>query len=180
MQVLPMWLVQRHPRTRLISTMDEVPYQHEYDGLTVLNPLGLMAILVLGTAMLLVPRRYAVWPMIIMGCFVAPAQRVAIFTLNFDLLRIMVIFGTVRILARDEWRRFTWRSMDSVLLAFAVVGTSIYLLQYETLDAVKYKLGVMYDILGMYFSFFASWKGRYGRCDNFHTRWVSRWSRRAG
>ena len=70
----------------------------DFHGQTVLNPIGLVAIIVLGTAMLLLPRRYAVWPMIIMSCFVAPAQRIAVFTLNFDLLRIMVIFGTARLL----------------------------------------------------------------------------------
>lgn len=136
--------------------MDENDFKlglHDYDGQTVLNPLGLLAIVVLGLAMLLVPRRYAVWPMIIMSCFVAPAQRIAIFTLNFDLLRILVIFGTVRILARNEWKGFVWRGMDSVLVAFAVVGAVVYILQYGTPEAAKVKLGVMYDILGMYFLF---------------------------
>ncbi len=133
--------------------MDESHFGHDYYDQTVLNPLGLIAIIVLGTAMLLVPRRYAVWPMIIMGCFVAPAQRIAIFTLNFDMLRIMVIFGTFRILARGEWKRFSWESLDSVLAAFAAVGTIVYILQYRTLDAVKYELGEMYDIIGMYFLF---------------------------
>jgi hypothetical protein len=136
--------------------MDEPVFQlghSDFNNQTVLNPLGLIAILVLGTALLLVPRRYAVWPMIIMSSFVAPAQRIAIFTLNFDLLRIMVIFGTLRIVFRNEWKGFIWRKMDGVLVVFAVVGTSIYLLQYGTLDAVKYKLGFMYDMLGMYFLF---------------------------
>ena len=125
----------------------------DFHGQTVLNPIGLVAIIVLGTAMLLLPRRYAVWPMIIMSCFVAPAQRIAVFTLNFDLLRIMVIFGTARLLARKEWRRFRWRGLDSVLLAFAVTGTGVYLLQHGTMEAAKYKLGFMYDMLGMYFLF---------------------------
>jgi hypothetical protein len=133
--------------------MDEVAYQHDYDGQTVLNPFGIIAIVVLGTTLLLLPRRSAVWPMIIMGCFVAPAQRIAIFTLNFDLLRVMVLFGTLRVLARGEWRKCSWQSMDSILVVFAVVGTSVYILRYQTLDAVKIKLGVSYDILGMYFLF---------------------------
>lgn len=133
--------------------MDETPFHHDYDSQTVLNPLGFLAILVLGAAMLLFPRRYAVWPMIIMGCFVAPAQRIAVFTLNFDLLRVMVVFGTLRILTRGEWRRVVWQSMDSVLVAFAMVGTMVYIVHYGTLDAVKYRLGSMYDIMGMYFLF---------------------------
>ena len=74
--------------------------QYDYIGQTVLNPLGLIAILVLGTAMVVLPRRYAVWPMIIMGCFVSPAQRIVLFSLNFDLLRLMVLFGTTRVLTR--------------------------------------------------------------------------------
>lgn len=133
--------------------MNETQFQSSYNDQTYLNPIGLLAILVLGLAMVIVPRRYAIWPMIIMSCFVSPAQRVAVFTLNFDLLRIMVIFGTVRIFLRSEWKGFVWRGLDSAMVVFAFVSTGVFLLQYATLEAVKYKLGFMYDMLGMYFLF---------------------------
>jgi hypothetical protein len=122
-----------------------------YEGQTVLHPVGLAAVIVLGLAMLLVPRRYAMWPMIIMACFIAPAQRVSVFSLNFTLLRIMVLFGTARVLIRREMGGFRWNYLDTSLVAYAISATTIYILQYQNGDALKYKLGVMYDVFGLYF-----------------------------
>ena len=132
---------------------EETAFDRDYFDQTVLNPLGLAAILVLGIGMLFLPRRYAVWPMIIMGCLVSPAQRIAVFSLNFDLMRLLVLFGTVRVLSRSEWRLLQWHAMDTLLVGFALVGTVVYILQFGTAEAIKFKLGVMYDILGMYFLF---------------------------
>jgi hypothetical protein len=133
--------------------MDPDRFQHDYVNQTVLHPLGMAAVIVLGLSLLLVPRRYAVWPMIVMACFVAPAQRVVVFTLNFDLLRIMVLFGTVRIAAWGEWRGMRWNRIDVLLVLWTLSGAIIYILSYGTAEAVKYRLGTMYDAVGMYFLF---------------------------
>ena len=57
------------------------------------HPLGLLAIIILGLGVLLASRKHAVLPMIITACFIAPAQRIVVGSLDFDLMRIMVIFG---------------------------------------------------------------------------------------
>ena len=103
--------------------------QPDQYGQTVLNPLGIIALLVLGFAMLLLPRRHAVLPMIILGCFVSQGQRFAVLTLNFDLGRAMLIFGTLRVLVHGEWNHFVLKNMDSVIVAFAAVGSLVYILQ---------------------------------------------------
>jgi hypothetical protein len=133
--------------------MEPNPFQQDYFGQTVLDPLGLLAILALGTAMLLVPRRYAVWPMLVMACFVAPAQRIALFTLNFDLLRIMVLFGTARLLLRREWGSFRWNRLDTSLVLWIGWEFGATMLLYGSAEALKYESGVLYDVLGMYFLF---------------------------
>jgi hypothetical protein len=53
-------------------------FDRDYYGATVLHPIGLAAVLVFGIAMCLLPRRHAVWPVIAMACFVAPAQRIVV------------------------------------------------------------------------------------------------------
>lgn len=117
---------------------------------TVLHPLGLTAVLILGITMLLSPRRYALVPLAIMMCFIAPAQRIAVFTLNFDLLRVMVLFGTARVLGRREWRGFQWRLLDVMIIAWTIVGTLAYCLLFATPEALKFRLGASYDIIGVY------------------------------
>jgi hypothetical protein len=133
--------------------VDQNPFQQEYYDQTYIGPAGLIAVLVLGIALLVLPRRYAVWPMIIMACFVAPAQRIAVLTLNFDLLRILIVFGTVRVLVRGELVGLRLRALDWAVVIWAAAGVIIVTFNYLSLEALKYKLGVAYDALGFYFLF---------------------------
>jgi len=120
---------------------------------TTLNSLGLAAILVFGFAMLILPRRYAIIPMVLTACLIAPAQRVAVFTLNFTLLRILVVFGVVRVISRGELLRFGWKALDSAVTAFTVTATVLFIVLWGTADAVKYRSGWLFDAAGMYFLF---------------------------
>src|SRR5579884_2822740 len=127
-------------------------FQQDFVNQTVLHPVGLAAILVLGLLMLVLPRRFALIPMLVMACFVAPAQRVAIFSLNFDLLRIMVLFGSLRLLITSEWRQFRLSSLDTAVILCTLFGGIIYAIQTGGEEA-KFALGEIYDGIGMYFLF---------------------------
>jgi hypothetical protein len=133
--------------------MGSSAFEQMHFGETVLNPIGLVAVLVLGATMLVVPRRYAVWPMIAIACFIAPAQRIAILSLNFDLLRLMVVFGAARLIIHSEWAGLRWNPLDTAVVAWTAVGTVAYIVFYASGDAVKYRLGTSFDALGMYFLF---------------------------
>lgn len=125
----------------------------EWTNQTNLEGLGLLALIVCGVALLAAPRRYAVLPMALLACLVASAQRVVIGGLDFDLLRIMVIIGWVRILARHETRGFTFKPIDMLMIAWALSGTIAYTLLYGTTSALINRLGFMFDAAGMYFMF---------------------------
>jgi hypothetical protein len=131
---------------------ETVSISNSYDQTTV-HPVGLAVLLAMSVTMLLVPRRYAIWPMIVVACFIAPAQRVVVFGLDFNLLRIMVLFGCVRLALRNEWRSLRLRLVDYVIVAWAVSGTICYSLLHMTGGAVVFKLGTSYDAVGMYFLF---------------------------
>jgi hypothetical protein len=122
-------------------------------GHTTLNPLGLVMVLVCGLAMIVVSRRYAVWPMIVVVCFVASAQRVVILDLDFDLLRILVLCGWLRLFARHEFAGFTWKPIDYVLLTYASVNTITYTVLVGSSHAFINRLGFSFDAIGMYFLF---------------------------
>ncbi len=134
--------------------MNDMPQlKFDWANQTTLHPLGLAAVILLGIAMLLLPRRWTILPMVIMACFISPAQRIVIGSLNFDLLRVMVLFGWTRLVLRGENRQFGFKPMDAVLVAWAVSGTLVYTLSHGSLDAMKYKLGTSFDAVGMYFLF---------------------------
>ncbi|MBT8485795.1 MAG: hypothetical protein HKO59_08845 [Phycisphaerales bacterium] len=120
---------------------------------TTLHPIGLAAVLLLGVAMLLVPRRHAVIPMLLLACFIAPAQRVVVATLDFNLLRLLVLFGWVRVLIYGETLGFRWKPIDAVVIAWTIAGTMAMTLQTTAMATLVNRLGVAFDAIGMYFLF---------------------------
>jgi len=120
---------------------------------TTLHPLGMVAVVVLGIIMLFVPRKYAVVSMLVMACFVSSAQRLVVMGLDFDLLRMLVLFGWIRVFMRAEITGFVWKSLDVVLLLWAISSTIAYTLLYGDITAFINRLGFMFDAVGMYFLF---------------------------
>ena len=122
-------------------------------GATFIHPVGLAAVLILGVAMLALPRQWAVLPMIAIACLIPSAQRIVVFSLDFTLLRIMVLFGSVRLLVRGEYHGFEWKPIDKLMVAYALSATCIYTFQIGTSDALVNRIGFSFDALGMYFLF---------------------------
>lgn len=125
----------------------------EWANQTTLHPLGLVAVLVLGLVMLVVPRRHAVLPMIVMACFVASAQRLVLVGFDFNLLRLMVLFGWARVVLRSEHRGFLWKPLDIAIVLWLLCGAAIYTILHGSMDAFINRLGWVYDAAGMYFLF---------------------------
>jgi hypothetical protein len=129
-------------------------FQADYFDQTTVHPVGLAGMLALGIVMLLLPRRWAVLPVLILACFIPPAQRVVIASLDFNFLRLMVLFGVTRIIIRGEHSAFRWTSMDTAVVALSLVMS---ILGVRTAGAnaaavIRY-LGELYDTFGMYFMF---------------------------
>ncbi len=120
---------------------------------TVLHPVGLAAVLILGAALVLLPRRFAVFPMIIVACSIPSAQRLVVMSLDFSLLRILVLFAWTRLFLRNEFRGFKWNRLDTLFAAWMVSGIVIYTFQQGTGSALINRLGWAFEGLGMYFFF---------------------------
>jgi hypothetical protein len=118
---------------------------------TTLHPFGMIAIVLLGICMLLAPRRYALLPLLIMTCFVPSAQRIVIATLDFNFVRIMVLFGWFRIIFRNELAGFRWKSLDSAVVVWAMCATILGSLLHTTVAQTILQLGRLYDAIGLYF-----------------------------
>lgn len=125
----------------------------EWKDVTNIHPVGLAAVLVLGVAMLFLPRRWAVLPMIIMACFIPSVQKVVVLGLDFNLLRIMVLFGACRLWVRGEGRGFRWKTLDKAMLLYAVSATLVNTIKTGSFSTFVNRLGFSFDALGMYFLF---------------------------
>lgn len=123
------------------------------DNQSDLHPIGIIAVILLGVATLIVPRRYVLIPFLLVACFISPGQRIVIATLDFNLLRMMILFGWARIFMTGEANGFKWKSLDILVILWALSGTLILTLREGTMASLIYRCGLMYDACGMYFLF---------------------------
>ncbi len=125
----------------------------EYKDLTNIHPLGLAAVIILGIAMLTIPRRWSVLSMLIVACFISSVQKIVVFGLDFNFLRIMVLFGIFRLLLKKEHVGFIWKPLDTAMVLWTISSMLIYTLQQGTFSAFVNRLGFGFDTFGMYFLF---------------------------
>ncbi len=120
---------------------------------TSLTGLGFVVLLLLGLAILTLPRRYSILPLVALACFIPAGQRIVVATLDFTLLRILVLFGWSRILLRREDVGFSFKTIDKVFIAWSTCSAITYVLLRGDSGSMIYKLGGMFDAIGVYFLF---------------------------
>lgn len=125
----------------------------DWAGQTILHPAAIVAVLVLGITLIVLPRRYAVLPMLIIACFISSRQRLVVMGCDFDLLRIMVVFGMFRLLLRKEYYPFSWKPIDSAILLWTASSIVFYTIREGTFSALNNRLGYGFDAIGFFFLF---------------------------
>ena len=123
------------------------------DGTTFINPLGLGFTLAMCLLVIVLPRRFALVPVIALACFMTMGQRLLIGGLNFTMIRIVLLSGWVRLIVRGELRSVRLNRIDKALLWWTLSAIVTYVLLWQTFDAVKDRLGLAYDAVGFYFLF---------------------------
>ena len=113
-------------------------------------------ILACGIALLMVPRGWVLLPCLIMASTVTPTQRVVIASLDFSLLRIIVLFGITRIFLKTEYKSIRWGKLDTLMFMWALSGIMIYTIQWGSFTAFVNRVGWAVESLGLYFLFRAT------------------------
>lgn len=124
-----------------------------FKDVTNIHPVGLAAVLILGLAVLFLPRRWAIFPMICIACIVPSAQKLVILGLDFNFLRIMVVFGFMRLLIKKEHVGFVWTQLDTMVILWSISAILIFTFQQGTFSTFINRLGFGFDVFGMYFLF---------------------------
>jgi len=107
----------------------------------------------LSVVTLAVPRKYFLLPYVIAACFVPTDQRIIIADLDFTVLRMLIVVGVVRTIVRGEQRTIRWNKFDRMILAWALCGAVIYVMQWHTMSVAIYKCGILFDIFGLFWLF---------------------------
>ncbi len=117
---------------------------------TVVEPLVLVTTLVLGAIVMIVPRRRAVVPFLALAFFLPVAQRVVIAEIDFNMLRVLLLFGWARMFARGDFRGVKWGGVDYAMFAWVTISSVVYVLGRGEIDAAIFRAGQTYDVLGLY------------------------------
>ena len=120
-------------------------------GETVLNPVSFSFVIIAGILLLFLPRRYAIIPFVMTALFVTSLQRMVIFSLDFNMLRIIVLFGVMRVAARSEYRLITLTLIDKLIILDTSLLILMSFLKSPTTAVFISCLGVAYNGLGIYF-----------------------------
>lgn len=133
--------------------MNPVQWPWVTDNMTFVSPLGLGVTLILGLALLTLPRKHALLPVLLLTCYMTMGQRVMVLGLNFTMIRILILFGWLRLIFRGELRAIRLHNIDYVLAAWAVIGIIAHTLLYMDSESFVYRAGQAYNAVGTYFLF---------------------------
>jgi hypothetical protein len=125
--------------------------EREYHNATNLNAVGALAVLVAIAAALRLGRTRALFPLLILACFVPTGQRVAILTLDFNLIRLLLLAYGARILIRGDFGLIRWNLADRLILCWAACRLMAYTTLHASSKAFVFQAGQLYDFLGLYF-----------------------------
>ena len=123
----------------------------QFTDQTNLHPVGASVLFLSLLAMLLLPRKYAIVPLLLLLAMIPSAQRISLATLDFTLIRLLILGGLARVTLRSEWAGFSLRAADYLVLGWAVVGVVTFGIQLGTPSAAITRGGYMIDAAGGYF-----------------------------
>lgn len=122
-------------------------------GKTILHPVGISVLLAMGVLTLVLPRKHALFPIIVISTLISSGQRIMIGPANFHFLRIMLLFATARMISRGEFSGIKVAKVDQLVIVFSIVKLVAYTLQWQTVASFIFQAGQSYDVLGTYFFF---------------------------
>ncbi len=111
-----------------------------------------MLFLVVAAGMLIsLPRHRAALPLLLGAIYIGTAQQVEIGPLHFSAMRVLVVFGFIRLMVKGERISGRFNALDwaMVLWAMAALTSSIF----HSDGALVFRLGLVFDTLGIYILF---------------------------
>lgn len=111
------------------------------------NPLALLFLLAMIVVLLRGQHQAAVKALLAMAAFVPLGQQMVVAGLHFTFLRILILVGVCRVLARGEARALKWQGMDKLFLWWALTGFICGLIRSPSAEI----FGIAYNSIGIYF-----------------------------
>lgn len=112
---------------------------------------GLAITICLGILLLVLPRRYALAPILFAGSYMTLGQYLVIGGYHFHVIRILIAFGFIRLLIRKEFTYIEFNSIDYLFVFWLVTSSLLYVFLTGETALLNVRLGGMYNGFGIYF-----------------------------
>ena len=119
-------------------------------GQDLLHPIGVGVLCCCIAAIFIAPRKYLFLPIVLLIASFPSAQRIIIFTLDFNFLRIALLCAVVRIVIRSEFSNIRLIPVDRVLIYYVIWGIVAYGLLFGSFNALVTRTGYMLEIFCAY------------------------------
>ena len=121
------------------------------DSVSSISAEGLVFTICLGILLLVLPRRYALAPLLFAGSYMTLGQYLVIGGYHFHIIRMLIAFGFIRILIRREFTDIEFNSIDFLFVSWLVISSLLYVLLSGDTALFNLRLGRVYNGLGIYF-----------------------------
>jgi hypothetical protein len=110
--------------------------------------IGLSALL-----LILLPRKYAIIPIIATVCYTPSTLSVDIASINFTVLRIMIAVGYMRIIIKKEFLSIRKNKLDYVVIISSLWTIFTSFFHENVVQSVIFRCGFVFNFCGVYFLF---------------------------
>ena len=123
--------------------------QLQYADQTTVHPVGLTLLVLCCAALISLPRRFAIVPVLVMALLIPSAQRIVVVSLDFTYLRILIVVGMLRVLLRNEHDGVSWWKLDLIVPGWALALFAASMIRTGG-SILEYQCGVTQDAVGGY------------------------------
>src|SRR5213082_1543299 len=105
-----------------------------------MNAAGISVAILCAAIIFLLPRWGAALGIMLAVCYVTQGQQFDVLGFHFTVIRLALVAGLLRVLARGEFKQFRPNAIDKAVLAYAAAFLCIYALRIGTSEALVFVL----------------------------------------
>lgn len=123
-----------------------------FSNTTIVHPVGATVLILLAIWVMVCKRQWVPIAYLLLACLAA-RQRIAIASLDFTFIRMLILVGWARILMTGEIRKIRWMALDGAVIAWTAVAFLAYTVLVAAPSGAVYMAGQTIDTLGAYVLF---------------------------
>ena len=116
-----------------------------------MNKIAMVFLLINATALLVLPRRFAPLPLLIGACYVTRGQGIDLGPLSFSVLRLLILFGFIRVIFKGERLSGLMNTLDWIMLMWSASAVVSSVFHKDPAAALIFRLGLIFDAGGVFF-----------------------------